>query len=51
MSKESSERERKAMAEKLDMTKKKLSETQDEAMRAKLEGGREIALMKQQIEF
>ena len=44
---EASERERKVMGEKLEATKRKLSETQDEAMRAKLESGRESALMKQ----
>lgn len=48
---ESSERERKAMGDKLEQTKRKLSETQDEAMKQKLELGREQALMKQQIEF
>ncbi len=44
---EASERERRVMGEKLEATKRKLSETQDEAMRAKLESGRESALMKQ----
>lgn len=48
---ESSEREKKAMGDKLEQTKRKLSETQDEAMKQKLELGREQALMKQQIEF
>jgi hypothetical protein len=43
---ESSERERKAMGDKLEQTKRKLSETQDEAMKQKLELGREQALMK-----
>ncbi len=39
------------MGEKLEVTKRKLSETQDEAMKQKLELGREQALMKQQAEF
>ena len=43
---ETSEREKKAMGEKLEVTKRKLSETQDEAMKQKLELGREQALMK-----
>jgi hypothetical protein len=40
------ERERKSLTEKLDQTKKKLSETQDEAMKQRLELGREQALQK-----
>jgi phage-related tail protein len=40
------DRERKTLAEKLETTKKKLSESQDEAMRQKLDFGREQALSK-----
>ena len=43
------EKERKALVEKLEGTKKKLNDTQDEAMRQKLDFGREQALAKQQV--
>lgn len=41
------EREKKSLTEKLEITKKKLTETQDEAMKQKLDNGREQALAKQ----
>ena len=43
------ERDRKALADKLEATKRKLAEAQDEAMRQKLDFGREQALAKQQV--
>jgi hypothetical protein len=49
MAKAALDKERKALAEKLEAVKKKLSDTQDEAMRQKLDLGREQALARQQV--
>ena len=49
--KASAEKERKMLNEKLESTKKKLFDAHDEAMKQKLDFGREQALSKQQIEF
>ena len=50
-SRQSLEKDKKQVTDKLESTKKKLSELQDDSMKQKLEFGREQALMKQQIEF
>lgn len=45
------DREKTQIAEKLESTRSKLQEVQDEAMQLKLESGREQALLAQQVEF
>lgn len=51
LSKTHLEKERDALQEKVETTKSKLSEVQDELMHHRLESGREQALLTQQIEF
>ena len=45
------DKEKAQMSEKLEQTRGKLQEVQDEAMQLKLESGREQALLTQQVEF
>ena len=45
------DKEKALLNEKLEQTRGKLQEVQDEAMQLKLESGREQALLTQQVEF
>jgi len=45
------EKERKQLIDRCEQQKLAISELQDDAMQSKLEAGREIALLNQQVEF
>jgi chromosome segregation ATPase len=48
---QSLEKEKRSLADKLEALKKRLADTQDEAMKQKLDLGREQALAKQQVSY